>query len=470
MKNEIRILLVVTFILSVILGCNENFLKINPEQNVAAENAITDVNTLKTALNGVYSLLQSSDYYGRSMYVIPELMADNLFLSSQNMAKYLDYDNFIVSDEDYYAQATWNLLYKIIVGATRAITRGEVLDVESEYTQTEINQLVGEAYAIRALAHFDLVRLYAQPYNYTDNASHLGIPIINKANENEIKPARNTVNEVYLQINKDLKSALNDMTTAINDGRFTIGATKALAARVALYQEDYEVAIFYATAVINDKNYSLISHEEYMNIWKNEFNSESIFEIVNIISDNAGTNGLGHFFDPDGYADALVTNELVDCYDEKDIRLSVVNFGSKNGAEDEAYFVGKFPQGTIHDDNVRILRLAELYLIRAEAYAKNDQTLLAQTDVSIIARRANPEFSEVSETGEELIKRILDERRRELAFEGHRLFDLNRNKMDVDIVQGENTIYATYPNEKFILPVPLREMNANPNMQQNPGY
>lgn len=470
MKKEMKISLVIAFILSLIWGCNDNFLEIDPEQNVVAENAITDVNTLKTALNGVYSLLQSSNYYGRSMYVIPELMADNLFLSSQNTGRYLDNDNFIVSDEDYYAQGTWNQIYKVIVGATRAITKGEELSAESELIQTEINQLVGEAYAIRALAHFDLVRLYAQPYNYTNNASHLGVPIVNKVNENEIKPARNTVNEVYIQIYKDLQGALNDITADISDGRFTIGASNALAARVALYQENYELAVFYASAVINDKNYSLISYEKYMNIWENEFNRESVFEIINTISDNADTNGLGHFFDPDGYADALATTDLVDFYDEKDIRLKAVNFGSKTGAEDEAYFVGKFPQGTTHDDNVRILRLAEQYLIRAEAYAKTGQTVLAQSDVTVVAQRANPETPRILEIGDELVKRILDERRRELAFEGHRLFDLNRNKMNVDIIQGESIIHATYPNEKFILPIPLREMNANSNMEQNPGY
>ncbi|TRZ41286.1 RagB/SusD family nutrient uptake outer membrane protein [Robertkochia solimangrovi] len=470
MIRNIRIPFISFITLLCVTSCSNDFLDIDPEQNVAAENAITDLKTLQTAMNGVYSTLQNNDYYGRSMYVIPELMADNLYLSSRNTGRYLDYNNFVVSDEDAYAEGTWNALYVVVANANRAIAGGESLTAISDTQQNQIDQLVGEAYAIRALAHFDLVRLFAQPFNYTDDASHPGIPVISTVNEDEIRPARNSVAEVYQQIVGDLQLAISYMSTNTADGRFSMSAAKALAARVALYKEDYAMAISYATEVIDGGNFDLIGYEDYAAIWASEYNEESIFEIVNTIADNAGTNGLGHYFDPDGYADALATTDLFDSYASGDIRLSTLVPGSKTGAEEEALFVGKFPQGTSHDDNVRILRLAEQYLIRAEAYAKTDQEQEARADVNTIIQRALPGTAEVTETGEALLIRILDERRKEFAFEGQRLFDLNRNKMDVEIVQGENVIHAIYPNEKFILPIPLSEMNANPNMEQNPGY
>jgi hypothetical protein len=470
MKNKIKYIILSVFISFAIISCSEDFLNIDPEQNIPAEKAVVSENTLKTALNGVYSELQGSDYYGRSFYVIPELMADNLFLSSRNTGRYLDFDNFVVSEEDSYVEGLWDNLYVVLVNASHVIEGGEKLEGGSQEQQALFDQLVGEAYALRALAHFDLVRMFAQPYNFTADASHPGIPIINQVNDERISPSRDNVQMVYEQINSDLASAIIKMTASKNEGRFSVNAAHALAARVALYQEDYEAAISHSTVVIESGEFSLIGNAEYSSLWATDFNKESIFEIINTISDSPGFNSLGHFFVPDGYADALVPEDLINTYDPDDVRLSVIIAGTKSGAEEVANFVGKFPKGTSHDDNIKVLRMAEQYLIRAEAYAKTNKDDLASEDLQAVVIRANPDASPVTETGEDLIAKILLERRKELAFEGQRLFDLNRNKMDVEIVQGENVIQATYPNEKFILPIPLSELNANTNMQQNPGY
>jgi len=470
MKNKIKYIILSVFISFAIISCSEDFLNIDPEQNIPAEKAVVSENTLKTALNGVYSELQGSDYYGRSFYVIPELMADNLFLSSRNTGRYLDFDNFVVSEEDSYVEGLWDNLYVVLVNASHVIEGGEKLEGGSQEQQALFDQLVGEAYALRALAHFDLVRMFAQPYNFTTDASHPGIPIINQVNDERISPSRDNVQMVYEQINSDLASAIIKMTASKNEGRFSVNAAHALAARVALYQEDYEAAISHSTAVIESGEFSLIGNAEYSSLWATDFNKESIFEIINTISDSPGFNSLGHFFVPDGYADALVPEDLINTYDPDDVRLSVIIAGTKSGAEEVANFVGKFPKGTSHDDNIKVLRMAEQYLIRAEAYAKTNKDDLARDDLQAVVNRANKDASPVTETGEDLIAKILLERRKELAFEGQRLFDLNRNKMDVEIVQGENVIQATYPNEKFILPIPLSELNANTNMQQNPGY
>ncbi|WP_461533317.1 RagB/SusD family nutrient uptake outer membrane protein [Sinomicrobium sp.] len=467
-KNTICSLLIIL----VASSCGSDFLDIDPEQNISSEQAITDLNTLQTAMNGIYSKLQSSDYYGRSMYIIPELMADNLYLSSRNTGRYLDHESFAVTEEDSYSNGLWNQMYAVIVNATKAIEGGENLVPVTDEQQQEIDQLVGEAYALRALAHFDLVRLFAQPYNFTSDATHNGVPVISRSEANEIAPSRNTVKEVYDQINSDLETAIFKMTEERKNGKFTIYSAKALAARSYLYQENYEMAITLSTDVLKNGGYTLISNSNYPELWSEAFNSESIFEVVNTVADNEGSNSLGHFFDPTGYADALVPEELYVLYDSDDARRQeTIRQGSKTGAEDDALFVHKFPNGTSWDDNTKVLRLAEQYLIRAEAYAKTGKPELAQDDLMTVINRADPDAVRISESGQPLIDRILEERRKELAFEGHRLFDLNRNKKDVRIIQSENVLEVTYPNDKFILPIPLDEINANPSIKpQNPGY
>lgn len=95
---------------------------------------------------------------------------------------------------------------------------------------------------------------------------------------------------------------------------------------------------------------------------------------------------------------------------------------------------------------------------------------MAQEVFLLLPKELIPSVTEITETGAALIDRILLERRKELAFEGHRLFDLNRNKRSVTIIQGDQSIQAEYPNDKFILPIPLSELNANTNMVPNPGY
>lgn len=452
-------------------SCSESFLDINPEQSVAAENAIVDLVTLQTALYGVYSKLQNNDYYGRTMYIIPELMADNLYLSSRNTGRYLEYENFVVSERNGEAEGLWEKGYEVIVNATRAIEGGKAIEGSTATGQSSINQLIGEAYALRALAHFDLVRMFAQPYNFTADASHLGIPVITEVNIVQTSPSRNTVKEVYTQINNDLTAALGLMQTQKGKGSFSIGAVKGLLARVALYQDDKINAIKYSSEVISTGGYTLIANKDYATLWSTELNNETLFEVVNTIADNEGSNSLGHFFSVSGYADALVTTELYNLYDSEDARRTAITSGAKPSAEINALFVNKYPKGTAADDNIKILRLAEQYLIRAEAYVKEGENTLAQNDLNVILKRANPNAPNATETDSALLDRILEERRKELAFEGHRLFDLNRNKKDVKIIQSEKSITVSYPNDKFILPIPLKEINSNPNIKpQNTGY
>lgn len=451
-------------------GCSESFLEIQPEQSVATETAVTDVNTLQTALNGVYSKLQQNGYYGRTAYVIPELMADNLFLSLRNTGRYLDYNNFVVREQDSYADDLWNAGYEVIINASRAIQGGEQLSLAGDQL-AEANQMVGEAYALRALALFDLTRFFGQSYNFTADASHPGVPAIASIGDDPISPARNTVKQDYDLIISDLSKALSLMNKQTAQGTFSINSAKALLSRVYLYTEQNELAAQYATEVIESGRYSLLDAASYSSLWADDFSQEVLFEIVYSVVDNEGSNSLGHFFALAGYADALATESLYALYEESDSRKTAILRTAKQGAESNALVINKFPEGALETDNIKIIRLAELYLNRAEAYAKTSQEALALADLNLLAQMRDPQAEVISLQGEALLDRILEERRKELAFEGHRLFDLSRNKRGVTIDQGDAVIQAAYPNDRFILPIPLNELNANPNINdQNPGY
>ena len=248
-------------------ACKKDLLNINPQQQTDVALVVIDLPTTKAAVMGTYGLLQSASYYGRNMMVLPEVMADNMFISRKNSKRYTSYDQYTVATNDTYANATWNILYRTVVNANIIISKGKVLTVpESE--AAEVNHLIGEAHVLRALASFDLVRLYAAPYNATPDASHIGVPVVSvsgTSKEDIIMPKRNTVKESYNLIVADLKRAVEILPTtqigftASNRGHISHFAAEALLARVYLYMGDYVNAEIAATNVINSGKYTLLS-------------------------------------------------------------------------------------------------------------------------------------------------------------------------------------------------------------------
>lgn len=455
----------------VLSGCSKDFLDLKNPQAVSLFETIDDYASLSAAANGAYVPFKSTNYYNRTFTLIPDLLGDNVFVSRANGGRYLDQDNFAISSGDGYISGAWSSMYQVIVNATLTIQGGAKL----ELTQ-QVYQQLGEMFAIRALAYFDLVRFFSQPYSFTVDASHPGVPIITEVRPEIISPPRATVYEVYQQIIADLEQAVALMNVPINQGKFTPTAARALLAKVYLYMEDWENAEKYASEAIAGP-FSLLSRTAYVGSWNNTFSSESLFEVVNLSTDNSGVNSLGYFYEQAGYGEGLATEDLYNQYKPNDIRRSLIQVGERKSSnvvfESPAYFVKKYPRLTY--DNIKVLRLSEVYLIRAEARAelgKTDasKTALAQADLNTIAQRADPNEPAVTVTGDDLVERILLERRKELAFEGNRFFDLTRRKKDVKHIQSQGVKIITYPNNKLIMPIPLREMNYNKNMKQNPGW
>ncbi|PNW30287.1 RagB/SusD family nutrient uptake outer membrane protein [Formosa algae] len=469
MKNYNKIILLI--MIGLVLSCSESFLEITPQDSVSSDEAITNLEDLEVSVTGVYDEISGAYYYGRYMIMIPDVMADDV---KQNLSanRIVDFAEHVQNVDDAQANALWTGMYF----ANNALNNIINSDVEvTESTQDEKDHIIGEAYALRGLVYFDLVKLFAQHYTYTADASHAGVPIILDFDPT-LEPARNTVKEVYDQVISDMTMAISlmdDTSRSSNSNTLSATSVKALLSRVYLYKEDWANAEAMATEVINS-GYSLVSNANYLTVWSEDNSTESIFEIAMTETDNVGGNSIaGLYLAPavGGYGDYLPSNDVVSLYEEGDARLDVFIDDLLLAGDYAPYRVNKYPE-VLGYDNVKVMRLPELYLIRAEARAELGTDISgAQSDLNVVRQRALPTAADVTATGEDLLDEIMLERRLELCFEGHRLWDLMRKKEDIVRTQCTSSICEIpYGDDTNILPIPQDETDVNPNIEQNPGY
>ncbi len=453
------------------LSCSESFLELSPQDSVSDEEAITNLEDLETSVTGVYDEISGAYYYGRYMFMIPDVMADDV---KQNLSanRIVDYAEHVQNVSDSQANALWTGMYF----ANNALNNIINSDVEvTASTQDEKDHLIGEAYALRGLVYFDLVKLFAQHYTFTADASHAGVPIILEFDPT-LEPERNTVKEVYDQIISDMTKAISLMKTtsrSANSNTLSSVAVKALLSRVYLYKEDWVNAEAMATDVI-ESGYTLETNANYLNLWAADNSTESIFEIAMTETDNVGSNSIsGLYLSPaaGGYGDYLPSNDVVSLYEAGDARLGVFIDDPLLAGDYAPYRVNKYPE-VLGYDNVKVIRLAEMYLIRAEARAEIGTNILgAQQDLDVVRQRALPTAPTTIAIGDALKDAIFLERRLELCFEGQRLWDLMRKKKNIVRTQCTSSICEIpYGDDTNILPIPQNETDVNPNIAQNPGY
>lgn len=451
-------------------SCTESFLDVEPQTSLSTDMAIGNFADAEVALMGVYQALHgSSAYYARDFVVTPDVAADDVFIAPENSGRFLQQFNYTTSPTTGFTAAFWNRAYDGINRTNNIIERIDLID---DATEEQINHLLGQALALRALMHFDLLRIYARPYSW-DNGDSPGVPYMDQVVVSS--PSRDPVAFVYQQVVNDLKEAyeLMDARTGLNDRAYLSKyAAKALLARVYLYMEEWELAADYAMDVIENGGYDLVSADNYVDKWMLEFSSESIFSLAMSNIDYRSTDALGYIYLRAGYGDLRPTVEFMELLaehggvrEEAFITFDII-------AED--YFINKFPgrDNLPGLDNVPVIRLAEMYLIAAEALANLNRDDEARDHLNAVYLRANPDDSAIDLSGDELMERIYLEKRIEFAFEGHRLFDITRRKQDLE--RGETcraqTCFVAALDFRFVFPIPQREMDANDNMRQNPGY
>ena len=343
----------------------------------------------------------------------------------------------------------------------------------------------GQALAIRAMALFDLTRIFGYPYT-KDNGASLGVPIVKDSDGIDSKPARSTVAQCYEQVISDLTSAVSLLSGDFNKGKINKWAAMSLLSRVYLYKGDNKNALAVAEATIEgaeDEGWGLWSHDDYALAWAEDATAiapgEVLFEIVNTTTDSPGKESMGYLNSKSGYDDMCITSSFYALLleDPDDIRLKLLSFDGKKYA-----YVFKYqPQEgeVIQDANIPLIRLAETYLNAAEAAVKLGDNEKAVRYLDPIVRRANP--NKTVENMTLTLEDVLNERRKELVAEGHRMFDVIRNGMtieryDVSNSKIKNTKHFSKNLEfdwnfyRIVLPIPKAEMDTNPNMVQNPEY
>lgn len=466
--KKIRKYIAIVLSSSILLSCGNAF-DTHLSSSIELDKTIVDVNALQVAANGSYSRFASSNLYNRSLVLIPALLSDNAYMDPlDNRGRFLEYDNYNVTAFDSRADGTWDNLYRSVAQTSIIIREAAKLNVP-ESQKEDANHYKGEVHALRALAFLLLQQYYAQPYNYSADQSHLGVPIpdFSKIGLEIIYPSRSTTAEVYKQIVSDLKEAISLLKVKKTVYRIDKMAAKALLARVYLNMEKWDEAEKTATEVINEFGGGLIKGDNYVESWSADFSSESIFSFVNTPIDNSGVTTASFFFLKD--RDAFATADFIKKFSATDVRLGLYPYKSSS----KQNVVAKYPNYKLGTDNAPVIRLSEMYLIKAEAQARLKKTTEAQNTLNKIVQIRDAVASKITLTGQELIDRVLLERRKELAFEGFRIFDLTRTGTTFTkfrIGKGNLTIKA--PTNFTILPIPVDEINANKGLQgqQNPGY
>lgn len=483
MKKSTYFLLLFTVVSSTIVSCKK-FLEREPFNTTGKNTLFETIAGARIAINGAYNRMLF--YYREDFAMYGEVTSDNVIRNAKAETM-IDQFNFesSIADDALAVGDIWLNAYAALNNVNNILEALPALKTKFPSGANTLDSISGQALALRALCHFDLCRVYAQSYGFTNDASHMGIPIVLKTpSPGQLLP-RNTVKQVYDQVITDLTNSLpllQQHANATTQTGMTYQAALALLSRVYLYKGDWEQTIKYANMVIGDNRYVLVNAADYQSIFiaRNPVGQagqkvEMIFQLTNAGLENSPT-GVFNIFSDVTAAEYSASSFLRGLFDPTDIRLTSMFSVPNSGGNSGKFMTKKYGNGTVTAVNppaIQIIRLSEVYLNRAEALWNLQRYAEAADDIKLIAQRAQPNKSvTIDATGPALEKTIELERNRELCFENHRFFDLGRRK--VRMLRGAdcnaNTCLLTYPNDKFILPIPSRETQANTALIQNPGF
>lgn len=456
MKSGISIL-ILAFV-AVFSSCNK---KLDvPPQNTLTPDQIGSADDIKAVLFGGYATLQNANSLGEKFNTFGELLVHNGDLDwAGTFETYTDLSQNSQVRTSPEVYRVWANSYHTINTANLVLSKLDVL-IGDEKTEIE-----GEAKFLRAIAYYYLVNLYAQPYSSGNAAANPGVPLILEPVTGFVperdKLPRASVEAVYTQVVSDLEDAAAKMPDASEDARATRYSALALLSRVYLSQLKYTEAATAANEVIESGEFALTG--TYAGAFNNASNSsEDIFAIQQTSQSNSGTSNFGmttfYSADPEGRGEIQVTNAHIAKYEANDSRKAFFYPGSSISGQN-GNMTGKWR--SLYRV-IPVLRLAEMYLTRAEAnYRKGGAPIGPNTpldDVNIVRARVNltPLASIAS------VDVIVKERYLELAFEGDRFFTVKRLKLSVN---GH-----PFDFEKLVLPIPQREIDLGNSLPQNPGY
>ncbi|RYF21677.1 MAG: RagB/SusD family nutrient uptake outer membrane protein [Flavobacteriales bacterium] len=456
MKNLAKNILTAGILLITLASCKKQ-LDVQPRQSISSGVALASTADVQNALIGAYTVMATGDLYGTNLVFIPDLYAGNGYLNwTGSFSTYRDIASKSIIATNVDVNRTWTSAYKAINVANTVISAlGVVTNAETK------NEIEGKALFIRGIMHFELVRLYALPFDATGANTNLGVPIVTKAvlttDDIVTSAPRNTVAEVYKAVEDDLKASITKLANV--DDKY---ASMAFLARVYLQQGKYALARDMANDIITDGPYELIT-SSLEAPFRVKNSDEGIFEIQQNAQSNAGTSndGLATFYSSYvnstggdvGRGDANINTTFYNSFEADDKRKTELIY-SGDGAK-TGLFTKKWYD---YFGNIPVARITEQYLIRAETNFRLGTSVGASPadDINVLRGRAG--LTDIVPT----LATILNEREKELAFEGFKLHDYKRTKRSI-------ATFA-YDDPKLVFPIPDREMSANKGLVQNPGY
>ena len=447
---------------TVLLISCEDRLEVFPEDELSSSIVFNNEVTITGAINGMYSKLQDGDIFGEPQ-MVADFMSDNVnFVGSFPTLN--DINQFETLANNATLRDFWIDQYETISVANLIINKLETIDASILEPDTR-SLFIAEAKFVRALIFFELVNQWAQPFQF-QSGNNLGIPLQLDAFEGgDLTPfqlERSTVNEVHQQIINDLNDAIADLP-ATNSLRATKGAAQALLSRLYLYREDWSNAASLANDAISAGSLS----SDFSFYDQNTTSSEHLFIIVNTAADNTVGSGFTTYYNaaPGGRGDAPFSQNLIDAFasEPNDKRFSDLSVAATDAGGNSTYFTTKYPDVVNDASLVPVLRITEMYLIRAEANLRAGSMIGDSPINDINALRLRAGLNALSSVD---LDAILLERRKELCFEGHRRMDLLRNNQNL---RPEGGSVSALGANKIIFPIPEREIQNNPNITQNPG-
>lgn len=477
--------ILIAFILSSTVGVSscDDVLDVQPEYAKERQDLFNTLEDYEFALTGAYARFRQSGYFSTnnngpgSYSQMPDAMADNFVETGESLANYTVLTDWFYAADNSLIDQTWLATYSVVNQANVVLNNIDALATEDPQ---RVNSIKGQALAIRGFVHFDILRYWGVAFER--NSGELGIPYVTTTDYEEL-PSRLTVKETYDRIFADLEQAeelLQDVNAPINTAasksRIDLTAVRGILARVNLYAGNYTEAERYASLVIDAV--PLASRETFPTIWTDASNAEVLWSIA--FNAGEGSPAQNLYFASGNRNSYAPSSEVVEAYSENtDVRYPTYFREIAFRGTPRLVFSKYIGRGTARDNlvNFKVLRVAEMYLIRAEARARAGSNAAgASQDLNTLRAARISNYVPVVLTGQPLLNAIELERRKELIGEGHRWFDLKRttrNLVRVDCSAPDEASCTLPPDAReWVWPIPQSEIIANPNLagQQSPNY
>lgn len=481
-------------------SCND-FLDPQPVGEIPEGEAFTKLADCQAAINGIYALWNSEALYSGYLTLVPDVACDLSYPAVGYMGEWQTMFSWSYGANSTEAISVFQQLYRVN-NAVNFLLENYPSAVIADDEQESLNNILAAAFFSRALAMTELVKYFAPAYDPATAASQIGVQIQDKANDNSVKPARATLAANYEHILDDLQKAASLCTYDEADAVYvTKGAIDALYARVYLYMQNWNEAEKAASRVISNTKYALADataladettpfSSEFSALWFIDQGNEIIWKLQYTQTDRPGTLGRNFcYMNGSEYKiEYLPAQKVVDLYDnsETSVDMRLYHFCCPVTLQgQQANIVTKYPgnenleTGTpLYSNMPKVFRLAEMYLIRAEAYARMTpaQTSKANADLHTLRAKRILGYAKKDVTGTQLLNAIKNERIKELFMEGHRFYDLKRygegfaRRPQYLSIAPDDALEVKPGDFRWLWPIPKHETDANSNVTQNAGY